>query len=79
MVILSLKDPRVNQQCESDDGGPLLLNAFDLIILSQGLNLATLFDRGQVIHPNPMFYKYTNKKPCKIANILYGRTLACKL
>ena len=28
--------------------GPLILNAFDLIILSQGLNLATLFDHGQV-------------------------------
>jgi hypothetical protein len=27
---------------------PLILNAFDLIILSQGLNLAALFDRGQV-------------------------------
>jgi len=30
------------------DTGPLTLNAFDLIILSQGLNLATLFDRGKV-------------------------------
>ncbi|CAN8230688.1 unnamed protein product [Cochlearia groenlandica] len=29
------------------DTGPLTLNAFDLIILSQGLNLATLFDRGK--------------------------------
>lgn len=27
---------------------PLALNAFDLIILSQGLNLGTMFDRGQV-------------------------------
>ncbi|CAN1341109.1 CBL-interacting serine/threonine-protein kinase 8 [Linum perenne] len=32
----------------SEDLGPLILNAFDLIILSQGLNLATLFDRGQM-------------------------------
>lgn len=29
--------------------GPLVLNAFDLIILSQGLNLASLFDRRPVI------------------------------
>uniref|UniRef100_A0A1J3I6W6 non-specific serine/threonine protein kinase n=1 Tax=Noccaea caerulescens TaxID=107243 RepID=A0A1J3I6W6_NOCCA len=32
---------------ETGDTGPLTLNAFDLIILSQGLNLATLFDRGK--------------------------------
>jgi hypothetical protein len=31
-----------------DEAGPLTLNAFDLIILSQGLNLAALFDRRQV-------------------------------
>ncbi|KAI4321456.1 hypothetical protein MLD38_034832 [Melastoma candidum] len=30
-----------------EDTGPLILNAFDLITLSQGLNLSTLFDRGQ--------------------------------
>jgi len=30
--------------------GPLTLNAFDMIILSQGLNLATLFDRGEVFN-----------------------------
>ncbi|XP_022131571.1 CBL-interacting serine/threonine-protein kinase 8 isoform X2 [Momordica charantia] len=29
------------------DMSPLTLNAFDLIILSQGLNLGTMFDRGQ--------------------------------
>jgi len=50
LIILSLKDQRTNQQCENDDMGPLTLNAFDMIILSQGLNLATLFDRGQVFN-----------------------------
>ncbi|KAL5222700.1 hypothetical protein ABZP36_027413 [Zizania latifolia] len=30
-----------------DEASPLILNAFDLIILSQGLNLAALFDRRQ--------------------------------
>lgn len=49
LIHLSLKDEGVNQQCENEDGGPLMLNAFDLIILSQGLNLATMFDRGRVI------------------------------
>ncbi|KAH9756073.1 CBL-interacting serine/threonine-protein kinase 8 [Citrus sinensis] len=37
-----------NEQCGTEDMGPLNLNAFDLIILSQGLNLSTLFDRGEV-------------------------------
>jgi hypothetical protein len=48
LVILSLKDQRDNPQCEIEDTGPLTLNAFDMIMLSQGLNLATIFDRGQV-------------------------------
>lgn len=50
MVILSLKDQTPNQQSENEDTGPLLLNAFDLIILSQGLNLASLFDRRKVFN-----------------------------
>ncbi|XP_071722413.1 CBL-interacting serine/threonine-protein kinase 8-like [Rutidosis leptorrhynchoides] len=36
-----------NEQCGDEDMGPMILNAFDLIILSQGLNLATLFDRRE--------------------------------
>ncbi|CAA0809099.1 CBL-interacting serine/threonine-protein kinase 8 [Striga hermonthica] len=35
----------LNPQCGNEDMGPLVLNAFDLIILSQGLNLSALFDR----------------------------------
>ncbi|KAK6940281.1 NAF domain [Dillenia turbinata] len=45
-------DPEEEQSTEqygNEDTGPLLLNAFDLIILSQGLNLASLFDRGTVL------------------------------
>lgn len=38
---------RVDDQCGNEDGGPLVLNAFDLIILSEGLNLSSLFNRGQ--------------------------------
>ena len=30
------------------DSGPQLMNAFELITLSQGLNLSALFDRRQV-------------------------------
>ena len=50
LIILLLKEQRADQQCDNEDMGPLMLNAFDLIILSQGLNLATIFDRGQVFN-----------------------------
>ncbi|KAL9315865.1 hypothetical protein ACSQ67_016866 [Phaseolus vulgaris] len=43
----NVEDQSTNQQFENDDMGPLTLNAFDMIMLSQGLNLATLFDRGE--------------------------------
>jgi len=33
---------------EVKDDGPSLMNAFELISLSQGLNLSALFDRRQV-------------------------------
>ena len=36
-----------NDQHENEDIGPLILNAFDLIILSQGLNLSARFERGE--------------------------------
>ncbi|KAL8487798.1 hypothetical protein ACS0TY_024207 [Phlomoides rotata] len=43
------EDELPNEQHGNEDMGPLVLNAFDLIILSQGLNLSSLFDRKQVI------------------------------
>lgn len=53
-----------NEQCGTEDMGPLNLNAFDLIILSQGLNLSTLFDRGQesVKHQT----RFVSQKPAKV-------------
>ncbi|KAL5190324.1 CBL-interacting serine/threonine-protein kinase 8 [Glycine soja] len=55
---------RADQQCDNDDMGPLMLNAFDLIILSQGLNLATIFDRGQ----DSVKYqtRFISQKPAKV-------------
>ncbi|XP_020240352.1 CBL-interacting serine/threonine-protein kinase 8 isoform X1 [Cajanus cajan] len=60
----NVEDQRTNHQCENDDMGPLTLNAFDMIILSQGLNLATLFDRGQ----DTMKYqtRFISQKPPKV-------------
>lgn len=37
----------VSEQTEEKDTGPLMMNAFELITLSQGLNLSALFDRRQ--------------------------------
>nr|XP_012568410.1 CBL-interacting serine/threonine-protein kinase 8 isoform X2 [Cicer arietinum] len=44
----SAEDQSDNPQSEIEDTGPLILNAFDMIMLSQGLNLASIFDRGQM-------------------------------
>ncbi|XP_009625261.1 CBL-interacting serine/threonine-protein kinase 24 isoform X1 [Nicotiana tabacum] len=38
----------VSKKSEYSEGGPLIMNAFEMITLSQGLNLAALFDRRQV-------------------------------
>lgn len=43
---------------------PLILNAFDLIILSQGLNLAALFDRGQDSLKHQT--RFVSKKPATV-------------
>ncbi|XP_028777717.1 CBL-interacting serine/threonine-protein kinase 8 isoform X2 [Neltuma alba] len=58
------EDQAANQQSENEDTGPLMLNAFDLIILSQGLNLASLFDRRE----DSMYYqaRFITQKPAKV-------------
>ncbi|XP_007018315.2 PREDICTED: CBL-interacting serine/threonine-protein kinase 8 isoform X2 [Theobroma cacao] len=58
------EEERGNEQSGNEDMGPLILNAFDLIILSQGLNLATLFDRGQ----DSMKYqtRFVSQKPARV-------------
>ncbi|KAL9313804.1 hypothetical protein ACSQ67_019256 [Phaseolus vulgaris] len=58
------EEQRADQQCDNEDMGPLMLNAFDLIILSQGLNLATIFDRGQ----DSVKYqtRFITQKPAKV-------------
>lgn len=45
-----------DEQQTDEDACPLSLNAFDMIILSQRLNLSSMFDRGQglnSIYPTP--------------------------
>lgn len=52
------------QQYKNESAGPLILNAFDLIILSQGLNLSSLFTKGPdaVKHQT----RFVSHKPAKV-------------
>ena len=43
------QDKYASEQVTQKDGGPLVMNAFEMITLSQGLDLSSLFDRQQVI------------------------------
>ncbi|KAH6806663.1 Protein kinase superfamily protein [Perilla frutescens var. frutescens] len=46
-VFDDIEDKYVNEESRNDDDGPLIMNAFEMITLSQGLNLSALFDRRQ--------------------------------
>ncbi|GAA0151050.1 non-receptor serine/threonine protein kinase [Lithospermum erythrorhizon] len=46
-VFDDIEDQFVNEQPKNNDDGPLIMNAFEMITLSQGLNLSALFDRHQ--------------------------------
>ncbi|XP_050214720.1 CBL-interacting serine/threonine-protein kinase 8 isoform X1 [Mercurialis annua] len=58
------EEQNADEQCGNEDTGPLVLNAFDMIILSQGLNLATLFDRGK----DSVKYqtRFVSRKPARV-------------
>lgn len=45
---LIMQDKYVTEQSGISQNGPLVMNAFEMITLSQGLNLSALFDRRQV-------------------------------
>ncbi|KAL7168408.1 hypothetical protein ACSBR2_038784 [Camellia fascicularis] len=46
-VFDDIEEQHVTEQSENNDSGPLIMNAFEMITLSQGLNLSALFDRHQ--------------------------------
>lgn len=58
------EDHQASEQLQNEESGPLVLNAFDLIILSQGLNLSSLFDRREdhVKHQT----RFLSRKPAKV-------------
>ncbi|KAL5704741.1 cAMP-dependent protein kinase [Ranunculus cassubicifolius] len=58
------EDQETNEQSMSEDMGPLILSAFDLIILSQGLNLSSMFERGQ--DPVKHQTRFVSQKPSKV-------------
>nr|XP_010924071.1 CBL-interacting protein kinase 8 isoform X1 [Elaeis guineensis] len=58
-------DPeQASEQSRNEGLGPLILNAFDLIILSQGLNLSALFDRRQEYVRQQT--RFLSRKPAKV-------------
>ncbi|XP_038879113.1 CBL-interacting serine/threonine-protein kinase 24 isoform X2 [Benincasa hispida] len=64
-VFDDIEDEYVADQSEKSDGGPLIMNAFEMITLSQGLNLSPLFDRGQ-----DYIKRQTRFVSCKPANFI---------
>lgn len=58
------EEQQTDEQCGSEDMGPLVLSAFDLIILSQGLNLSAMFNRGQ--DPVKHQTRFVSHKPPKV-------------
>ncbi|KAL5777467.1 hypothetical protein ACOSP7_010393 [Xanthoceras sorbifolium] len=58
------EEGQATEQCGVEDMGPLNLNAFDLIILSQGLNLSSLFNRGEDSEKHQT--RFVSRKPAKV-------------
>ncbi|XP_048133665.1 CBL-interacting serine/threonine-protein kinase 24-like isoform X1 [Rhodamnia argentea] len=63
-VFDDIKEQYVAEQSESKDGGPLIMNAFEMITLSQGLNLSSLFDRQQDYIRRQT--RFVSRKPAKV-------------
>ncbi|KAK4762698.1 hypothetical protein SAY86_008466 [Trapa natans] len=59
-----IEDQYVTEQSEISEGGPLIMNAFEMITLSQGLNLSVLFDRGQDYVKRQT--RFVSRKPAKV-------------
>ncbi|KAF8393212.1 hypothetical protein HHK36_021453 [Tetracentron sinense] len=59
-----LTDQYVSEQSGNNDRGPLIMNAFEMITLSQGLNLSALFDRRQDYVKRQT--RFVSRKPAKI-------------
>lgn len=58
------EEKQADEQYGTEHAGPLTLNAFDLIILSQGLNLSALFDRRKDSMNHQT--RFVSHKPAKV-------------
>ncbi|PAN23396.1 hypothetical protein PAHAL_4G088500 [Panicum hallii] len=56
-------DKYVSEEVTHKDGGPLMMNAFEMITLSQGLDLSALFDRQQEFVKRQT--RFVSRKPAK--------------
>ncbi|XWS17136.1 hypothetical protein CRYUN_Cryun33cG0042600 [Craigia yunnanensis] len=63
-VFDDIEDQYVAEQSAVDEGGPLIMNAFEMITLSQGLNLSALFDRQQDYVKRQT--RFVSRKPAKV-------------
>ncbi|KAI9392277.1 hypothetical protein POPTR_006G068400v4 [Populus trichocarpa] len=63
-VFDDIEDHYVAEQLENSEGGPLVMNAFEMIALSQGLNLSALFDRRQDYVKKQT--RFVSRKPAKV-------------
>ncbi|XP_065848597.1 CBL-interacting serine/threonine-protein kinase 24-like [Euphorbia lathyris] len=63
-VFDDIEDKYVAEKSETSEGGPLIMNAFEMITLSQGLNLSALFDRQQDYVKRQT--RFVSRKPAKI-------------
>ncbi|XP_062148072.1 CBL-interacting serine/threonine-protein kinase 24-like isoform X4 [Alnus glutinosa] len=63
-VFDDIEDKFVSEKSENIEGGPLVMNAFEMITLSQGLNLSALFDRGQDYVKRQT--RFVSREPAKV-------------
>ncbi|KAK7264919.1 hypothetical protein RJT34_32532 [Clitoria ternatea] len=63
-VFDDIEDQYVAERSEITEGGPLIMNAFEMIALSQGLNLSPLFDRHQDYVKRQT--RFVSRKPAKV-------------
>ena len=63
-VFDDIEDQYVSERSEITEGGPLIMNAFEMIALSQGLNLSPLFARHQDYVKRQT--RFVSRKPAKV-------------
>ncbi|XP_016474051.1 CBL-interacting serine/threonine-protein kinase 24 isoform X1 [Nicotiana tabacum] len=63
-VFDDIEDAFVSEKSENSDSGPFVMNAFEMITLSQGLNLSALFDRRQDYVKRQT--RFVSRQPAKV-------------